>query len=346
MLCGAHGEPFYSKLADHLFGTSGLWDLSICPDARCGLIWLNPMPLKQDILHAYATYYTHAPRTPPRHVLYRMAYSVYGAARDGYLQHRYGYTRGVGRRWRRWLAPLAHLYPGGAAKFSAGVMFLPRPKSGSRLLEIGCGQGELLARMRMLGWVVEGLDIDPEAVRVASAAGLQVRLGELDEQHYPDHYFNAIHLSHVIEHVHDPIGLLNTCHRILKPGGILTMLTPNTDSMGARWFTKNWIGFDPPRHLHLFNMRNITALIDRTRLRRVEISSIARNANHYWSASRSIKHARASDSTVADLSTRPGGLLYQLLERVTCIADPEAGEELLVIACRPESDSSNTHTAI
>src|ERR1035437_2175287 len=58
-LCGTPGVPLYHGLPDRLFGASGEWNLSRCPAAGCGLIWLDPMPLAEDIGKAYETYFTH-----------------------------------------------------------------------------------------------------------------------------------------------------------------------------------------------------------------------------------------------------------------------------------------------
>jgi predicted SAM-dependent methyltransferase len=59
-------------------------------------------------------------------------------------------------------------------------------------------------------------------------------------------------MNHVIEHFHDPIDALRISHRLLKPGGILWIATPNLASLGHAVFRRDWIGLDPPRHLVLF----------------------------------------------------------------------------------------------
>jgi len=59
--------------------------------------------------------------------------------------------------------------------------------------------------MRSLGWQVEGVEVDPAAVRQARAMGLEVRQRYLEDQDYPEDSFDAITLKHVIEHIHEPI---------------------------------------------------------------------------------------------------------------------------------------------
>jgi hypothetical protein len=58
-LCGAEGHILYGNLRDRLFGAPGEWNLKKCPDAKCGLIWLDPMPVEADLHKVYENYYTH-----------------------------------------------------------------------------------------------------------------------------------------------------------------------------------------------------------------------------------------------------------------------------------------------
>lgn len=257
-VCSEQGKPLYEGLKDRLFGAPGEWNFCRCPNPDCGLVWLDPSPLEEDISKAYQTYYTHDDAPPPRSLF---LWRLYWAVCDGYLQHRLGYTQGVGQRWYRLLLPFACLHPGGLAVLDATVMFLNSPSPNARLLEIGCGNGRLLARMRNLGWEVEGLDVDAQAVEVARAKNITVRHGDLSAQGYPDNSFDAIYMGHLIEHVHDPLGLIRECCRVLKPGGTLVIVTPNTDSWGLRYFGEDWRGLDLPRHLHLFNSKNIQQVV-------------------------------------------------------------------------------------
>src|SRR5438477_10042475 len=59
-LCGGRGEVIHSALPDRLFDAPGVWNLKQCSNSSCRLIWLDPMPLTQDLGKAYTSYYTHA----------------------------------------------------------------------------------------------------------------------------------------------------------------------------------------------------------------------------------------------------------------------------------------------
>src|SRR5438105_3101279 len=58
-VCGARGQQQYRDLRDRINHAPGVWNLSRCPNPKCGLLWLDPMPSEEDIGKAYTTYFTH-----------------------------------------------------------------------------------------------------------------------------------------------------------------------------------------------------------------------------------------------------------------------------------------------
>jgi predicted SAM-dependent methyltransferase len=108
--------------------------------------------------------------------------------------------------------------------------------------------------MQALGWQTFGLEPDPRAVEAARKRGLDVELGVLDESSFAPASFDAVTLNHVIEHLHDPVRTLRICRRILRPGGMLWLATPNLGSLGHARFGPAWRGLEPPRHLVLFTV--------------------------------------------------------------------------------------------
>jgi SAM-dependent methyltransferase len=111
--------------------------------------------------------------------------------------------------------------------------------------------------MRSLGWEVSGVEPDPKSAAEAAAAGLNVRVGLPDTQTLPEAHYDAVSLNHVIEHLHDPVGTLRICLKILKPGGRLFVATPNFAAAGHHLFGSDWFHLDPPRHLVLFTPESL-----------------------------------------------------------------------------------------
>jgi SAM-dependent methyltransferase len=137
-------------------------------------------------------------------------------------------------------------------RFDKYVGFLRFPGQGARLLDIGCGNGRFLMQMRLVGWTVAGVEPDPKSAAQAVAAGLDVKAGLLEEGMFPDKHFDAVTLNHVIEHLHDPVRTLQQCCKVLKPGGVISIATPNLQARGHEIFGGDWFALDPPRHLVLF----------------------------------------------------------------------------------------------
>jgi 2-polyprenyl-3-methyl-5-hydroxy-6-metoxy-1,4-benzoquinol methylase len=268
ILCGNEGKHVYLEQRDRLFGAEGSWNLKQCPDRECGLIWLDPMPLPEDIGKAYAHYYTHASRDGVSQSGFLKR--VYKPIMQGYFAHKYHYPAGSRPSLRKMLGCLLYLFPVRRRGLDGDVRFLKALPQG-RVLDIGCGSGDWLALMKDLGWRVSGLDFDENAVKVARVRGLEVACGALGEQDYPDDIFDAVTLSHVIEHVPDPIETLAECLRILKPGGILVVLTPNASSFSHGLFKQDWRGLEPPRHLHIFSNQSLAILAARAGFKNVTI---------------------------------------------------------------------------
>jgi 2-polyprenyl-3-methyl-5-hydroxy-6-metoxy-1,4-benzoquinol methylase len=258
----------YSAQRDRLFGAGGLWNLKQCSRTDCGLIWLDPMPLSEDIGQAYAAYYTHVPRDASSRA--GLVKETYRMMKRGYLANKYGYSLHPTSWLARALGVLLYAFPIRRGGADDDVRFLPALPNG-RLLDVGCGSGEWLLTMRGLGWEVEGVDFDDAAVRIGRQRGLMVRFGSVEQQNYPEESFDAIILNHVIEHVPEPVGTLNECRRILKRGGKLVLCTPNSSSLGHRVFKENWRGLEPPRHLHLFSPQSLRRLLGLAAFRNVII---------------------------------------------------------------------------
>jgi 2-polyprenyl-3-methyl-5-hydroxy-6-metoxy-1,4-benzoquinol methylase len=106
---------------------------------------------------------------------------------------------------------------------------LSKWKSKGRFLDVGCAKGYFIKGIKDHShWHVRGVEFGKEAVAFArDKLGLDVHQGNLWEASFPDKHFDYIHMNNVLEHVLDPISLLNECRRIIKPGGNLFVSVPN-----------------------------------------------------------------------------------------------------------------------
>lgn len=237
-LCGTHGDVVYENMRDRLFGVPGVWGSRECPS--CEALWLDPRPTRASIGEAYRTYVTHG-RAGAAATL--AAAAIRRVARERAALE-YGFDRptpGLAQ-----LCALAcRFYPGMREAADRLIRHLPASAlgSGARLLDVGCGAGGDLVFLNSLGWRASGVEIDPTAVRVARARGLEVIEGDVASAGLADETFDAVTSSHVLEHVHDPREFLLECRRVLKTGGVLVAVPqtpdPNSDpatgSIGLAW---------------------------------------------------------------------------------------------------------------
>ncbi len=259
----------YQDLVDNVFFVApGRWTMYQC--AQCESAYLDPRPNEASIGKAYGTYYTHTASGGAR-----LASSDLGWARslqrrlaNGYLNHWHGTRRVPASRVG---IAFLKLFPLSRQILDVEFRYLPAPSAGQNLLDIGCGNGSFLSSAHEAGWVVTGIDPDPQAVATAKELGFDVRLGSIDLLDGVSSRFDVITLSHVIEHVHEPKKVIQAVHRLLKPGGVLYIDTPNIESKGAARFGRSWRGLETPRHLVLFSSGGIVGLLNACGFGRIEL---------------------------------------------------------------------------
>ncbi|GAB6094217.1 hypothetical protein JCM14469_04690 [Desulfatiferula olefinivorans] len=227
--CAVCGSPvslsFLSNLREVEYGLPWTGRLMQCP--ACGLVQQSPMPSVIEALSFYPDEYIH-----------------YNPQPEGFR----GFLMGI--YMQRTVRLLKRL----------GV------RQGMTLLDIGCGAGEKLAVLRdRLGLDVRGVEPSASAAEKArSLFGLTVSAGTFDPSDYPDTSLDVVRINHVIEHVPDPVGLLDGIYRILKPGGLLIGETENLDCPSFTLFGRYWALLHLPYHLILFTKDTLRTTFERS----------------------------------------------------------------------------------
>jgi 2-polyprenyl-3-methyl-5-hydroxy-6-metoxy-1,4-benzoquinol methylase len=170
----------------------------------------------------------------------------------------------------------------------------------NRLLDIGCGAGSLLQAARRAGWDAEGLEVSKTAAEHVRGEGFRVFCGELAEAAYPSEHFDVLTASEVLEHLTDPLPLLEEAARILRPGGLLWATTPHGRGLSARLLGARWSTVCPTEHLQLFSLAGARRVFRRAGFRRVRVTSRGCNPAEIWHALRHRgdgAHAAATDES-------------------------------------------------
>jgi len=121
-----------------------------------------------------------------------------------------------------------------------------------KVLEIGCGLGDVLARLER-DFETYGIDVSDYAIEQAKThtpkSNLRVaRAEQIGELPGP---FDVVAAFHVVEHLEDPFAVLQLCARMTAPGGHLVFATPNTDAPFARKKGDRWFAKKDPTHISL-----------------------------------------------------------------------------------------------
>lgn len=137
-----------------------------------------------------------------------------------------------------------------------------------RLLEIGCGCGELLVAARHRGASVFGNDISQEACSfVKDRLGIPVFQGPLSDSGFREEFglMDMVVMSDLIEHPVEPLDTFGAALNVLKPGGLLLILTPNGGAAPEDpQMASQWVGFRVDlEHLQYFSSATVSVLADR-----------------------------------------------------------------------------------
>src|SRR2546421_12135619 len=142
---------------------------------------------------------------------------------------------------------------------------IARRAPSGRLLDVGCGHGLLLDEARERGYSVEGLELSTYALAYARGRlELPVReetVADLVSEPDPPRYA-AIVLADVLEHLDDPVATIDDCLRLLEPGGVLCLVTPDPASRTARLAGLRWWGL-LPAHTFLLPRATLRELLER-----------------------------------------------------------------------------------
>jgi len=328
LLCGKPGESLYRELKDQLYGVGGRWDMSQC--RACSVAWLDPRPSDFGLL--YQHYYTHGGEAAQNWRARRRARSDRISLIAGKMALGYPVSATAGEEFA---ARLRNLFRPGREMAAMRLAGIRGPANGE-VLDIGCGSGGLLATLKDSGWGITGLEVDEKAVAAARAGGLDVQHGLLDSTALSGRRFAYIILNHVIEHVPDPVAYFRECGRLLAPGGRVIVLTPNLGGVAHRHFRRFWRGLETPRHLVIFSPQSLRAVGTAAGLQVTASTTLVRGARFMYTQSARMRDGRMNierglGTSVPEKIRRLAiSYVFQALEWLAVLANPEAGDEILM----------------
>ena len=329
-ICGEVARDLlYEGLTDRIFFCApGRWSLYRC--MACGSAFLDPRPTSATIAMAYDIYFTHDDGAEGVKSLFGL---LKRRLRNGYINGLYNKniqpTSKIGYL-------ITSLLPSKRRQIDESVRHLPTTRPPGTLVDIGCGNGQFLRIAMQLGWQAWGVDIDPKAVATARRTGAKVIQGGFPGTGLPSQHFDIVTLSHVIEHVHDPIAAFREIFRILKPDGQIWLATPNIQSFGHERFGADWRGLEPPRHLVLFTRNSLETALISTGFVEIEYKPCPPLASWFYQSS--LRIANGLEQAIGGVTTLP--LTLKLEAKVAdfrVALNPSRCENIVVTAKKSKS---------
>ena len=257
-LCGNAKSSTLFTIKERLLGEE---EFNIVQCDKCGLIYTNPRPTKEETIHYYPENYEPYKFTVPK-PLFRGGTGLLGKTKDiikrKLLNVHYGYfeklsnSQIIDNILKILTIPLIYHFS----------LIFPEWKENGKALDIGCSTGEYLYWLKELGWKTYGVEFNEKAANWArEKAGLEVFTGTLSEADFPSGYFDVVTLLSTLEHLADPLSILKEIGRILKKDGTLIIEVPHLLLLEGRLFNNNWAQFEVPRHLYHFVPQTIEEML-------------------------------------------------------------------------------------
>lgn len=181
------------------------------------------------------------------------------------------------RRWLWRLQGTALVQRVSAPRFLAWVRQADVSRD-ARVLDVGCGRGHWLRRLRAAGWT-QLTGIDPLIPRdVTWPDGVTLYQRTLDEH---EGSYDFIMSHHAFEHMSDPAGAMSHFARLLAPAGKLLIRIPVADSEAWRTYRADWAQLDAPRHHFLHTRRSMECLAARSGFR-IDTVTYDSNGFQFW----------------------------------------------------------------
>ena len=243
LICGRPITDVGVRTIDRLVTGEGPFEVLECRDCQLGVT--QPRMSDEQLAHFYTGKY-------------------YEAFCEWDGQHHGSPLVRARAEWRRWSARRRAGHP----------PFAPLPVSPpGRVLDVGCGDGRLLATFAARGWEAVGLDPSETAVEAVRRRGLAAHQGTLDDHPWEPGSFRVVLFQHALEHIPDPMASLAEAARLLEPGGVLIVAVPNWASWQRRLFGARWSHLELPRHQQHFSPTALRLAADSVGLRPVHIGT-------------------------------------------------------------------------
>ena len=240
--------------------------------------------------------------------------------------------------WDKLRERVAHQLDAGSPISLARVHALVPARS--HICDLGSGSGHLAEQLASTGYSVVAVDPDPHAA-AATRPGVRFYAGSAEQlpAAVRVQQFDAVVLSHVLEHALDPDAVLHNAFELLAPGGLLLCEVPNNEAAALHQAGCSWPMLDAPRHLHFFTARSLRAFCERAgfSVRSSSFAYYSRQFSNEWIAYQTELHTALSPRPCSPAAASGSKLqAWRLLARTALAAPEHKYDSIGLVAIRPE----------
>lgn len=154
-----------------------------------------------------------------------------------------------------------------------------------RMLDLGCGRGEILAAATRLGWTGQGVEMTESFAAFVRSRGIPVEVARIEDCRALEETHDVIVMTGILEHVYDPPGILRRVAMALNAGGFVYLNVPNEGSLALRMahrylqlrkgrdWTSHLSPTFAPFHVVGYQLRSVQVLLERVGLEPVELAT-------------------------------------------------------------------------
>ena len=154
------------------------------------------------------------------------------------------------------------------ARYRERLRAVQQQRGAGRLLEIGIGYGGFMTLAAQHGWEATGVELSRYAAKhVRDRFGHTVICGSIETADLPAAAYDLVHLSHVLEHLANPLAVLGRIRALLAPAGVLIIEVPNElENLYVRLRrASGWLRPYPVRSTHItfFTPQSLRRMLER-----------------------------------------------------------------------------------
>jgi SAM-dependent methyltransferase len=280
-ICNNKKDLISYQIVERMFGTTDVFSYFLCPS--CQTLQIEDLP--ENIVKYYPSEYYSYKEKETKGNNYKNCLRKH---RDIYLIS----GKGIGGKL------LAFFFP------EPSIMIYSPISPDSRILDVGCGSGNLVYRLKDAGFkYVFGIDpYNSETILFPNGAVIEKkRLADVNEP------LDLITYHHSFEHIPTPLEELKRVSALLNPDGSCILRIPILDSYAWEKYKTNWVQLDAPRHLFIYSIKSITLLVREAGLY-VYKTEFDSTEFQFWGSEQYMRNIPLND--LRSFSVNPGKSLF------------------------------------